>query len=112
MPTDGHFWTEPSGGVESQRAGGAEAKESEIVSYITSLQQLPQSSAGPSAEPHGFPNPDDALIENAMPANPIACRAPEEAHQTCVCVCNRRRRMGEPAEAAGVRKSEKKRKMY
>jgi len=109
LPPEGHFWTELSEGVERLRAADANARVDEIASYATSLQQLQE----PMAEPHGLPNPDNALIEEqARFANIISSPREPEADHTCVCVCNRRRRrMEEPEEAARVRKGEKKSKM-
>ena len=54
------------------------------------------------AEPHNLPNPADALV-----GTPTG----EEAGRTCgVDICNRRRRRrGEPEEAAGAGNVEKKR---
>ena len=108
LPPDGHFWAEPSEGVERLRAADANARVDEIASYATSLQQLQETLL---AEPHGLPNPANALIEQqARLANTISSPPGPEADHTCVCVCNRRRRrMEEPEEAARVRKGEKKR---
>ena len=107
LSPDGHFWAEPSEGVERLRAADANARVDEIASYATSLQQLQE----PMAEPHGLPNPANALIdEQARFANIISSPREPEADHTCVCVCNRRRRrIEEPEEAARVRKGEKKR---
>jgi len=94
LPPDGHFWTEPSGAVERHRAVDAD----EIDSYIINLQQ-PQE---PLAEPHGFPNPENALIDQATSANP-----PEETEHTFASIRNRRRRRGrteEPEEGGKKRK--------
>jgi len=109
LPPDGHFWAEPLEGVERLRAADANARVDEIASYATSLQQLQE----PMAEPHGLPNPANALIEEqARFANIISSPREPEADHTCVCVCNRRRRrIEEPEEAARVRKGEKKSKM-
>ena len=56
---------ETFGGLEHYRAADANARVDEIDSYSFSLQQ-PQE---PLAEPHGLPNPDIALIEQATSVN-------------------------------------------
>jgi len=94
LPPDGHFWIESSGAVERHRAADA----NEIDSYIISLQQ-PQE---PLAEPHGLPNLDNALIDQATSATP-----PEETEYTFASIRNRQRRRGrteEPEEGGKKRK--------
>merc|ERR1712110_1076353 len=83
LSPDGHFWTEPSEGVERLKAADANARVDEIASYATSLQQLQE----PMAEPHGLPNPANALIEQQTRfANTISSPREPEADHTCVGV--------------------------
>ena len=73
-------------------AGGEQAPtEDAVVSWITHLQQPPEAPEEPS-----LPNPDDALICVCLSVDgcPHPCNCP------VLCICNRRRRIEEPAEAA------------
>lgn len=65
LPPESHFSAETFGGLEHNRAADANARVDEIDSFSFSLQQ-PQE---PLEEPHGLPNPDNALIEQATSVN-------------------------------------------